>query len=81
MSDSFKIQLNGQSRIFAEFTTRVELSRLIESLGLKADRIAIERNGEILYRNTWDQISIADGDRLEIVQFVGGGVDPDRCAS
>jgi thiamine biosynthesis protein ThiS len=81
MSDSFKIQLNGQSRTFEEFTTRVELSRLIESLGLKADRIAIERNGEILYRNTWDQISIADGDRLEIVQFVGGGVDPDRCAS
>jgi thiamine biosynthesis protein ThiS len=42
-------------------------------LGLKSDRIAVELNGEIVPRSTWNETGISTGDRLEIVHFVGGG--------
>jgi sulfur carrier protein len=76
MPAALTIQLNGQPRTFADLNPPVELTRLIAALGLKPDRIAIERNGEIVYRTAWDQTPIVDGDRLEIVHFVGGGLDP-----
>jgi hypothetical protein len=40
---------------------------------MKPDRVAVELNREIAPRNTWLEIQIKDGDRLEIVHFVGGG--------
>jgi sulfur carrier protein len=51
------------------------LSIVISALELKADRIAIEHNGEIVTRTAWPQAQIATGDRLEIVHFVGGGLE------
>ena len=42
-------------------------------LGLKSDRIAVELNGEIVPRSTWNETGISTGDRIEIVHFVGGG--------
>ena len=36
-------------------------------------RIAVERNGEIVPRNQYSKTVLADGDRIEIVSFVGGG--------
>lgn len=74
MSDSLTLQLNGQSRNFPGLTAPVALGRLIEALGLKADRIAVEHNGEIASRASWDSIDVGQGDRLEIVHFVGGGL-------
>jgi sulfur carrier protein len=50
------------------------LAELIESLGMKADRVAIELNREIVSRSQWESTLLNDGDRLEIVHFVGGGV-------
>ncbi len=44
------------------------------SLGMKPDRVAIELNREIVPRDRWPQTPLRDGDRLEIVHFVGGGV-------
>jgi sulfur carrier protein len=73
MSAPLTIQLNGKPHTFADLMSPLELPRLIESLGLKSDRIAIERNGEIVFRATWNETLVAEGDRLEIVQFVGGG--------
>ncbi len=67
------IQLNGQPRSFADLPSPANLTRLIETLGLKSDRIAVELNGEIVSRSTWGQASVSAGDRLEIVHFVGGG--------
>jgi thiamine biosynthesis protein ThiS len=70
-----KLHINGAERIFpdpappAEFT----LSSLIESLNMKSDRVAVELNREIAPRNVWPQTLLKDGDRLEIVHFVGGG--------
>jgi sulfur carrier protein len=65
-----KLQINGELR---EFTGPLTLSSLIERLGMKSDRIAIELNHEIAPRDRWLQITVTEGDRLEIVHFVGGG--------
>ncbi len=55
----------------AQFT----LAALIESLSMKSDRVAVELNREIAPRDRWSQTILKDGDRLEIVHFVGGGSD------
>jgi thiamine biosynthesis protein ThiS len=65
-----KLQINGQSR---EFPAQLSLSALLDSLGMKSDRVAVELNREIAPRDRWPQIALKDGDRLEIVHFVGGG--------
>jgi thiamine biosynthesis protein ThiS len=49
------------------------LSALVEHLGMKPDRVAIELNREIVARGQWPSTELHDGDQLEIVQFVGGG--------
>lgn len=70
-----KIHINGEERVFAEpapigpFT----LSTLVQLLGMKSDRVAIELNRDIAPRDHWSHIQLKDGDRLEIVHFVGGG--------
>ena len=67
------IQVNGQPRTLANLTSPADLASVINALNLKADRIAVEHNGEIVSRSAWAQVHVADGDRLEIVHFVGGG--------
>ena len=64
-----KLTINGESQVFSAET----LGALIEQLGMKPDRVAIELNREIVPRDEWPQTPLHDGDRLEIVQFVGGG--------
>jgi thiamine biosynthesis protein ThiS len=68
-----RLYINGEDKDCPETTT---LSALIEHLGAKSDRIAIELNREIVPRARWDSTPIHDGDRLEIVHFVGGGSSP-----
>jgi sulfur carrier protein len=75
MPAALTIHLNGQPRTFADLTSPADLPNLIEALGLKPDRIAVEHNGQIVYRSTWTQAQITEGDRLEIVHFVGGGTN------
>jgi thiamine biosynthesis protein ThiS len=65
--------LNGQSRDFPQLAPPAHLQELIADLGLQGDRVAIEHNGNIVPRGEWANTSLADGDRLEIVHFVGGG--------
>jgi sulfur carrier protein len=65
-----KLTINGQPRDFASVAT---LEELLATLGLKQDRVAIELNGEIVSRGAWSATPLADGDRLEVVHFVGGG--------
>jgi sulfur carrier protein len=76
MHAALTIQLNGQSRAFSELTSPANLVSVITALGLKADRIAVEHNGEIVSRTAWAQAQVTEGDRLEIVHFVGGGTSP-----
>jgi sulfur carrier protein len=68
-----KLTINGRDRVFAELDTDSRLHHLIELLQLKADRVAVERNGEIVPRAQWIDTRVEDGDKLEVVQFVGGG--------
>jgi thiamine biosynthesis protein ThiS len=68
-----KLTINGRDREFAELEPDSSLHQLIERLQLKADRVAVERNGDIVPRATWQEVALQDGDKLEVVQFVGGG--------
>ena len=65
-----KLQINGDSR---EFSSPLTLAGLVEQLGMKQDRVAVELNHEIVSRDRWQQTNLVEGDRLEIVHFVGGG--------
>lgn len=65
-----KIQINGEPRTFEGTLT---LTSLVEQLGMKSDRVAVELNREIVPRDRWQVTQLADGDQLEIVHFVGGG--------
>ena len=64
-----KLTINGEPQISSAET----LGALVETLGMKPDRVAIELNREIVPREQWTQTPLHDGDRLEIVHFVGGG--------
>jgi sulfur carrier protein len=65
-----QILVNGQHR---EAAPRLALPRLIEELQLGDRRVAVELNGAIVPRSAWPVTCLADGDRLEIVQAIGGG--------
>jgi thiamine biosynthesis protein ThiS len=65
-----KVIINGDDH---QLDGPISLSGLVESLGMKADRVAVELNLDIVPRNRWIETQLADGDRLEIVHFVGGG--------
>jgi len=63
------LTINGENQI----ATAETLGALVAHLGMKPDRVAIELNREIVPRDQWPQTPLHEGDRLEIVQFVGGG--------
>jgi len=62
--------INGKAQTFE---SSLNVVQLVEQLGMKSDRVAVELNREIVPRAQWGQTSLNDGDRLEIVHFVGGG--------
>jgi thiamine biosynthesis protein ThiS len=66
------IHLNGKAQ---EVPEGLSLAALLEFLKLPADRVAVELNLVIVPRGNWDQTVIKDGDRLEVVHFVGGGLE------
>jgi thiamine biosynthesis protein ThiS len=65
-----RIHVNGDSR---EFSEGLLLSDLLGLLELPIQRIAVELNREVVRRTHWDKTVLRDGDRIEIVHFVGGG--------
>jgi thiamine biosynthesis protein ThiS len=65
-----RIILNGEEK---QLTEGLNLAALVEQLGMKPDRVAAELNREIVPRDRWPETCLHDGDRLEIVHFVGGG--------
>ena len=65
-----KLVINGEERLFDISLT---LASLVEELGMKPDRVAVELNRNIVPRHQWPETKLADSDQLEIVQFVGGG--------
>ena len=68
------LNINGEAREFAEPATgEFTLALLVDTLGMKADRVAVELNRDIVPRDRWAETLLKDGDRLEVVHFVGGG--------
>ena len=65
-----QVVINGEDR---NFEAPLTLAGLVQALGMKTDRVAVELNRDIVPRDQWDRTQLADGDRLEIVHFVGGG--------
>lgn len=70
------IQINGQEKTFPDAPHPFTVAALVEILGMKGDRLAIELNLEIVPRTRWAEIRLSEGDRLEVVHFVGGGRTP-----
>ena len=64
-----KIRLNGIERE----TPAATLAELVRDLGLPDERIAIELNRRPVRRADWPGTPLAEGDRIEILHFVGGG--------
>jgi thiamine biosynthesis protein ThiS len=67
-----KLVINGEER---EFTSISTLSSLVEQIGMKPDRVAVELNHVLVPRDRWGATVLSEGDKLEIVHFVGGGLD------
>ena len=65
-----KLTINGEVK---EFASPLTLAGLVQQLGMKADRVAVELNRDIVSRDRWADTALGEGDQLEIVQFVGGG--------
>jgi thiamine biosynthesis protein ThiS len=65
-----KVLVNGEEREVMEGAT---VADLIAALGLKAERVAVEMNRRIVRRFEWNSTKLAEGDKVEIVHFVGGG--------
>ena len=65
-----KVQVNGED---TEFDDSVTIAQVVERLGLRTRRVAIELNRTLVERECWQTTALRAGDRVEIVQFVGGG--------
>jgi thiamine biosynthesis protein ThiS len=65
-----RVELNGEPKELDEGAT---LSTLIEQLSLAPERVAVELNRDVVRRADWPSTRLSDGDRVEVVHFVGGG--------
>lgn len=75
MAESIQIHVNGETRPWYLNGTVADLLR---DLDIKTERVAVELNLEILDRAAFPQRSLKDGDRVEILSFIGGGCEEDR---
>ncbi|MBA3321427.1 MAG: sulfur carrier protein ThiS [Pyrinomonadaceae bacterium] len=65
-----RVQINGE---FRECPEGIKLNDLIAQLSLAPERLAVELNQQIVRRAAWPETTLLEGDRIEIVHFVGGG--------
>ena len=72
MRKALRIYVNGEAREIAE---ELSLQNLVDTLKLAPERVAIELNRSVVRRADWPTTILKDDDRVEIVQFVGGGLE------
>ena len=70
LDGSLSVRVNGEHRRIPGGTSVAEM---VNQLGLDPQRVAVERNLEVIPRSTLSQVCVEDGDDFEIVHFVGGG--------
>jgi len=68
--DRLIITLNGDSRAIPD---GLSVDGLLRHLGIESKKVAVERNLEIVPKSAFQATAVAEGDRLEIVAFIGGG--------
>ena len=64
------ITLNGERK---RIDSEVTLDRLLDLFSLPRQRVAVEHNKEVVSKADWPVTTVSDGDRIEVVHFVGGG--------
>jgi thiamine biosynthesis protein ThiS len=64
------IQVNGESRVVNDGAT---VAGLLQELDIRVDRVAVELNLKILAKDDFDARLLHEGDRIEILSFIGGG--------
>ena len=72
-----RLTINGEDRTF---DCPLTVEKLLGEIGVDSRKVAVERNLEIVPKSQYRRVSLGDGDRLEIVHFIGGGV-PDDAAT
>jgi len=65
-----RIEVNGEAR---DVTDRIRLEELVQHLSLAPERLAVELNRQVVRRADWRETTLNEGDRVEVVHFVGGG--------
>jgi len=70
MPPGIQLVVNGERR---EFEKNATVARVLEQLGTPLERVAVELNLQILDKQDYSRTVLNDGDRLEIINFVGGG--------
>ena len=65
-----RLTINGEEQ---ELPDATPLSEYVSSLGVSPKMIAVAYNGEVLRRDEWAEVTLSDGDSLEVVRAVGGG--------
>ena len=70
------VQVNGEPRQVCE---EINVTDLLRDLQLNVERVAVEVNLEILDRRDFDTKTLQEGDRIEILSFIGGGAAGYRC--
>ena len=65
-----RLTVNGEDRVFEAVR---DIAALVAAIGLDPRKVAVERNLAIVPKSLWAATALADGDRIEIVHFVGGG--------
>lgn len=69
-NETIRVHLNGEDRTIP---TDLTIRGLLEHLEIEPGMVVVERNREILERDRYDCTAVEEGDRLELVHFVGGG--------
>ncbi len=70
---ALRLFVNGTEKTVVEIAAGAPMTEFVATLGLRPDRVAVERNGEIVPRTEWPACALEEGDKLEVVHFVGGG--------
>src|SRR6185503_1149414 len=70
--NELRLTVNGEHRNASAGTT---VGGLLQAMGIDPARVAVERNRDVVPRTTWAEAGLSDGDKIEIVAFIGGGSD------
>lgn len=73
-----EVTVNGRVRTIEGLASPSMLDAVLSTLEMRADRIAVELNGELAPRAGWSSQPVKAGDKLEVVHFVGGGTRRNR---